>query len=398
VFYGWYVVAAAFAALFAGFGVAYSFGAFFLPLAADFGASRAEVSAVFSYAAALLFVTGALSGRLADRLGPRRVVAAGFAALTLGLAGSAAASSLAGVTICFALGVGLGVGFVYVPAIGAVQRWFVRRRGLASGIAVTGIGLGTLLMPLAVGWLLESLSWRGVFLALAALVAVSGVVAVSLLEGDPAARGLAPDGVPGGSAGMEPLPAGPPYPAVLRSRPFLQLYGAQIALSFAIPLPFVHLVPFAEDHGIERATAVLILGLVGLGSTLGRIVIGIVADRAGRRATLACLFAGIGLAYGVWLFAHGAAALAVFAFWFGTCYGGCIALMPALLADYFAGPRLGAIIGLQYTSAAFGSLLGPIAAGRVFDLTGSYTGALAGALLCAAMATALLWTTPPAKH
>lgn len=396
-FHGWYVVAAAFIILFAGFGVAYAFGAFFLPLAETFAATRAEVSAVFAYAAALIFITGAASGRLADRYGPRRIVLAGVVLIIIGLAGSAGAASLGAVTACFTLGIGLGVGCVYVPSIGTVQRWFSRRRALASGVAVTGIGLGTLTLPLVAGVALEHYDWRTVLLLLAALVAVLCLPALILLEADPARRGLGPDGAAEVAPAATGNDRGAPWHRLLRERAFVQLYAAQCLMSFVVMLPFVHLVPSAEDHGIATTRAVALVGLVGLGSTVGRIAIGFVADRLGRARTLAFLFGLSGLACLLWASAASYPVFVLFALGYGTCYGGFIALMPALLADYFAGPRLASIIGVQYTSAAVGSLLGPITAGYIFDHSGSYTMALVGAAgLCLGAALLIASTPPPA--
>ena len=397
-FYGWYVVAAAFAILFAGFGCAYSFGAFFLPLAEAFAATRAEVSAVFSYAAALIFGSGAVSGLLADRCGPRRVVFLGIFGIIIGLVGSAHAQSLAGVTAYFTFGVGIGVGFIYVPALGTVQRWFARRRGFASGLAVTGIGLGTLVMPLLAGRLLEEMSWRSVFLVMAGLVALCCLPALICLEHDPARRGLNVDGDPAAPARAVVSAHEPGLAAIALSRPFFQLYAAQFVMSFVILLPFVHLVPAAMDMNIPRIQAVVLVALIGFGSTFGRIIIGGIADRLGRKPTQVCLFASLGACYLVWLSAQSFVMLVAFALAFGVLYGGLIALMPALIADYFAGPHLSSIIGLQYTSAAFGSLLGPIATGYIFDLHGSYIVALqVAALLCLLAAGVLAATPPPAR-
>lgn len=394
-FFGWYVVAATFALLFCGFGVAYSFGAFFLPLANTFSASRAEVSAVFAYAASLIFFTGAVTGQLADKFGPRRVVLFGVLAVISGLIASARATTLGGVTLWFTLGVGIGVGFIYVPSIGTVQRWFVARRALASGIAVTGIGLGTIAMPFAAGIALQSMSWRGVFLCMAVLVGCLCLPAIALLVADPRQRGLLPDGnsEPSTSTSGD---SGGSWGELLARRDFMQLYAAQLLMSFVVLLPFVHLVPAAEDIGVSSTDAVLLLGMVGVGSTLGRIAIGGVADRFGRGPSLTLLFAASAAAYLWWAFSASFMMLAIFALGYGTVYGGFIALMPAILADYFAGPRLSSIIGIQYTSAAFGSLGGPIVAGYIFDYFGSYRLAwLAAAMLCLG-AAALIATMPPA--
>lgn len=115
VFYGWFVVAAAFAVTFVGFGSAYTFGAFVESLQKDFGASRGSVSLVFSLAGFLYFGLGCVSGPLADRWGSRRLAVIGMILTAAGLAAASAARSLAEVYVAYGLGVGLGVGCSYVP-------------------------------------------------------------------------------------------------------------------------------------------------------------------------------------------------------------------------------------------------------------------------------------------
>src|SRR5271156_406407 len=163
-FYGWLVVAAAFAITFVGFGSAYSFSAFVGSLQRDFGASRGSVSLVFSLAGFLYFALGVVSGPLADRWGAKRLAILGMLLVGLGLVLASQARPLVEVYAAYGLGVGLGVGFAYVPAIGVVQRWFVKRRGFASGLAVSGIGVGTLAMPPLAALLIGSIGWRGAYL------------------------------------------------------------------------------------------------------------------------------------------------------------------------------------------------------------------------------------------
>src|SRR3546814_4190470 len=114
-----------------------------------------------------------------------------MALIALGLALASTARSLGQVYAAYGLGVGLGVGCAYVPAVGVVQRWFVKRRGLASGLAVSGIGVGTLAMPPLVSYLIGALGWRETYLILGGLVAVVGIGMSLLIEDDPRIRGLA---------------------------------------------------------------------------------------------------------------------------------------------------------------------------------------------------------------
>ena len=374
IFYGWFVVAAAFAVTFVGFGCAYTFSAFLESLQREFGASRGSVSLVFSLAGFLYFGLGIISGPLADRYGSRRLALAGMLLIGLGLAAASAARSLIEVYAAYGLGVGLGIGCAYVPAVGAVQRWFVRRRGFASGLAVSGIGVGTLVMPPLATLLIETLGWRGAYLALGAIAAVLGGGMALLLENDPRARGLNPDGDPlQPGAASSGRPEGASVRQAIRSRQFMSLYAACLICSFGLFVPFVHLVPYAGDHDVAASSAVLLLGVIGIGSTAGRFFLGGLADRIGRQSTLLLLFIGMAIALAIWLVSTNFWQLAGFAFVYGMIYGAWVAVLPAVVMDTFGGRNVSGIIGILYTSVAFGTLIGPSAAGFAFDLTSDYT-------------------------
>ncbi|CAN7547191.1 MFS transporter [Bradyrhizobium sp. LjRoot220] len=373
VFYGWFVVAAAFAVTFVGFGCAYTFSAFLESLQRDFGASRGSVSLVFSLAGFLYFALGIVSGPLADRYGSRRLALAGMLLIGLGLAAAAAARNLVEVYAAYGLGVGLGVGCAYVPVVGAVQRWFVRRRGFASGLAVSGIGVGTLVMPPLATLLIEALGWRSAYLALGAIAVVLGGGMALLLENDPRARGLNPDGDPVLPGTIPAQAEGASVSEAIRSPRFVALYAACLICSFGLFVPFVHLVPYAGDHGVAPSSAVMLLGVIGIGSTAGRFFLGGLADRIGRPSALLLLFIGMAIALAIWLVSTSFWQLAGFAFVYGMIYGAWVAVLPAVVMDYFGGRNVSGIIGVLYTSVAFGTLIGPSTAGFAFDLTGAYT-------------------------
>ncbi len=160
----------------------------------------------------------------------------------------------------------------------------------------------------------------------------------------------------------------------IRSRRFISLYAACLICSFGVFVPFVHLVPYARDHGVAPASAVLLLGVIGVGSTAGRFFLGGLADRMGRQLFTAadvCRhgvrtgdLGGLDRSSGRWL---------RFAFVYGVFYGGWVAVLPAVVMDYFGGRNVSGLIGILYTSVAFGTLIGPSAAGFAFDLSHSYT-------------------------
>lgn len=384
IFRGWIVVAACFAVLFLAFGSTYAFGIFFESLQREFRADRGSISLVFSVAGFLYFALGALSGRIADRIGPRRVVVFGIIVVGAGLILASQAETLWQVFVSYGLGIGIGVGFAYVPAVGVVQRWFVRRRGLASGVAVTGIGLGTLCVPPFAALLIEWDGWRTAYLVLGVVVLSLGGIAAMLIDDSPARHGLLPDGdlAPDTEAGpgekTAATPSRPPDTGIslaqaLRSRPFWMLYASAFMASLGIFIPFVHLVPYAQDAGLTKSTGVMLFAMIGAGSTAGRFLFGGLADRLGRRRFLACLYVGIAAMFLWWLIATSIWELVVFSLIFGACYGGFVALAPAVTADYFDGKDVIGVIGILYTSVAVGTLAGPTLAGVAFDLWQSYT-------------------------
>lgn len=402
IFYGWFIVAAAFAVTFMGFGSAYSFSAFVESLQRDFGASRGSVSLVFSLAGFLYFGLGIVSGPLADKWGSRRLAVIGMILTGLGLAAASVARSLTEVYAAYGLGVGVGVGCAYVPAVGAVQRWFVKRRGFASGLAVSGIGVGTLVMPPLAALLIEALGWRTSYLILGGLTAVIGAGMALLIENDPRDRGLAPDGdrlQPGAQAVR---PAGTSVADAIRSRRFIGLYVACLVCGLGVFVPFVHLVPYALDHGVPQTSAVLLLGAIGVGSTAGRFFLGGLADRMGRQQSVLLMFVGMALALVIWAVSTGFWSLAVFALVFGVFYGGWVAVLPAVVMDYFGGRNVSGIIGVLYTSVAFGTLIGPSAAGFAFDISHSYTlpilASVAANIIAAGIMLVMAKTAVPASE
>ena len=370
------MVWACFVALGVIFGVAYSFAAFFESFSVAFSAKRADVSLVFGLSGLLYFVLGAVGGLLSDRYGPRRVTSAGMLFIVAALLLGSVSTSMLQLTLLYGMGLGIGIALVYTPAIGCVQPWFTRRRGMAAGIASAGIGAGTFGVPLIAAAAIGQWQWRGAMLALAAGAAVIGLTATLALRTAPAAARRRGAVAPGLS-----------LREALRSPSFKWLYAMCALGAPSMFIPFAHLSAAAHDLGLGDARAVGLVGLIGIGSLCGRFAVGAVADRLGRPWTLVGVQASLGLSMGLWLAAGGYPALAVFAIWMGLSYGGIVSLMPALCMDLYGARAVSSIIGTLYTGAALGNVAGPWLAGRVFDARGSYTVVIAGCAVLSALAT-----------
>lgn len=398
-FRGWWVVFGAFSVLFLIFGCAYSFPAFFDALQAEFNASRGEVSSVFGLAGLIFFTLGAVAGPLADRIDPRWVIGVGVVMTGGGLIVGSFATELWQVLLGYGLGVGVGVGCAYVTSVGPVQRWFVRRRGLASGMAVTGIGVGTLAGPPIATAIMAEADWRTAYLSMGIATVLLGLLASRLILASPEQVNQHADGdpapPPSSTAARGVLP-GLTLREAIFTRPFAALYFASLLLAFGLFLPFVHLVPYAMDRGVEKPVAVILVMLVGVGSIVGRFLLSGFADRFGRRPSLIAMFFGLAVMFAFWWLVEAFWLLAVFAVIFGTCYGGYVALAPSVLVDYIGPRSASSALGALYTSVAIGSASGPTIAGFVFDWTRSYSLviALAAVLTFFAALVALLLEDP----
>lgn len=362
---GWLVVAAAATAMFTVFGVAYSFGAFFDSMADDFGTGSGATALVFSVTISLSFALAPITGRYADRLGPRPVLLVGAASLAAGLLLTTVVPNIVLGYATYGIGVGLAVACGYVPMVSTVGGWFERQRAAALGVAVAGIGLGTLFgSPLAAA-LIDATSWRTTFVVFAVVGAALLVLASLVAQPGPAA-----------SSGARLRPIG----ELLRIRTFTLLYGASLLMTFGLFVPFVFVASYAEHRGASEVAAAALVGLIGGASIVGRLGLGTLAVRVGatRLFRLSCLV--MALSHLLWLVAGDSYGLLVaYTIVLGFGYGGFIAISPAVVAERFGLEGMGGVLGTLYTSAAAGSLLGPPLAGLLFDHLGDTT-AIAAAL------------------
>lgn len=381
---GWYIVGAVHVLLALIFGAAYSFGAFFSSIQENFDAGSFSTASIFSFTALIYYVVGVFSGAWSDRTSVRAVTATGIVLLALGfLTSSLLSSSLALFLTAFCLLVGLGVGLVYVPAVSTIQRWFVVRRSHASGLALAGTGLGTLVGPMVAGFLMRHLSWQATMQVYAAAIALVGLAAAFSLRGRPEELGLHPDGIAMASQAGSRAQQGLSLGEASKQARFWWYFSAIFFGSIGIFLALVHINPYARQQGLSVTQANLLIGLIGVGNILGRLGFGRLGDRLGPLRFLTLLTVCLALLCGLWGLAHGFPALAAFAVLFGAVNGGCIALYPAVAATWFGTRNLGAILGALYIAVGIAAVAGGSVAGLLFDLYQSYTLSIVLAGACA---------------
>jgi MFS transporter, OFA family, oxalate/formate antiporter len=374
---GWYVVAGSFVGAFVVFGLSYVFGVFLEPIQRDLGLSRAGVSFIFSLQTVVMYVAAAILGILADRFGGRQLLIAGAIMLALGGIWTSQVETYTGLLLAYGIVTATGLGAVYVVSYATIPRWFERRRGFATGIATTGLGIGMVTMAPAASRLVDTVGWRTAILLLVVGAAIAIVFVLPLFADDPASSNVDPgdefygevptyDSVAWSTYRQEML-------TVATSRTFLLVFMGWVLVFGPLFTVITHIVPHANNIGVGTGAGSLALATVGLTTAGARVAVGGLADRIGRTRTFVGCSLGLGVTAILLPLVDTAVGLYAFAAAFGVTYGGNGALLSPLTADLFGTANANAIFGLVSLSFAVSGLIAPWAAGLVYDLTGTYT-------------------------
>ena len=382
--------------LFVAYGAQYSFGVFFSALLEEFGWSRASLAGAFSLYAAAYCVFGFPAGRLTDRWGPRVVIAFGGLFLGAALAGMALVTRLWQPYVLYGLVAALGMGTAYVPCNSTVVKWFVARRGLAVGIASAGGSMGTFVLPPVAQLLVTAAGWRTAYVVFGVGVFLVLNLTARVMRRDPESMGLHPDGVSGPPVAIDEAETPWPLGRAVRSRAFWLLGATFTATWIPVFIPLVHLVPFTRDLGYSALVAASSVSALGVGAVVGRLVMGAVSDRIGRRPAVGIAMGLQAIAFLGFLAAHELPMLFGTAFVFGYSYGAISTLFPAIVGDFFGRRQAGALVGFLFAFAGAMAGWGPLIAGAIYDATRSYdlTWVLAATLNVVAIAL-LSVTRPP---
>ncbi len=361
----WSMVAAAFIVGFVIFGVMYSFGVFFDPMATEFHTNRAATSAFFSIANCCFFLSGPIAGWLSDRWGPRIAVGAGAVMMGSGLALTASIGDMWIGYLTYGIGVGVGAACAYIPTLAIVGGWFAKHRNTAMGIAATGTGCGTLTIPPLTATLIQTYGWRVTDLVLGLGCFLLLGIAAAIVAPPPLARSA----------------VGWPLRRIVLSPAFIALYVSWICATGALLVPLVFLPAFAREHGVEPVAASALLSMLGVMGILGRIGVGVLTVRVGTLRLFKISVAVMAVSYLLWLPFTTYGWLLTFTAVLGMGYGIRIALMPVVLIEAFGLENLGTVLGIFFTASTVSALCGPLLAGLIIDSTGSYLWGIALALV-----------------
>jgi MFS family permease len=382
-------------------GLFFAFPVFFVALLEEFRWSRGATAAAFSIGSVVQGLLSPLVGMLVDRLGPKRVMLAGGCLLGGATAAASTVDSLLSLYLLTGvLAAAGGCAVSWVPSGALIARWFAQRRGGMMGLAFSGMGAGVLAVGPLAQWLIAHHGWRVAYLALG-LGTLAVVIPLIVLGVREAPAPPPRPREPGALAGADPDgDAGWGVGAALRTRAFWALFCAYLCTPLAVFSVVTHSVAFAVDHGFERLFVAGIFGLTGLLSTAGRIGFGFAADRIGRElsATLSygCTALGTLCLLGLEAWPH-AAALYLYALFFGLGFGARGPIITAMASQLFPGRRFGAIYGILSVGNGIGGGVAPWFGGVVHDLTGSYRVAFLVAVGFCAIGSACFWLARPAR-
>ncbi len=341
---------------------------FLQPMADTLGWSRAGISTATTLAFLWMGVGGFFWGWLFDRYGARVVVLLGGVLQGSGLILASQVQSLPVFLAVYGTAVGLAVGAFYVPLTAATTRWFTRNRSLAVSLVSAGLALGTTLIAPLARWLIVSHDWRFAMLTLGVMAWAVIVPAALLLRPAPAAEGeaaAAPSATGAATMGMTLRDA-------LKTPVFWSLALANFACCAAHSGPIFHMVSYAADCGVAPLAAATVLGAAGLAALSGRIVCGLLADRAGAKRTLVGCLALQAVAIALYLEARDLDTLYAVSMLFGLSYGGAMPLYAILVREYFPAKIMGSVFGVVAMISTLGMALGPPVGGWLFDRFGGY--------------------------
>jgi MFS family permease len=377
----------------------------------ELGWQRASIAGAFSLYSMMYSGCSLISGRLTDSRGPRVVIAMGGVLLGLGIIATSRMSAPWHMYVFYGLVASLGMSTAYIPCNTTVVKWFQRKRGLALGLASSGSSCGILTCPPLASYLITQWGWRPVYCACGVTILLLLNVVARFMVRSPELLGLAPDGDTSEPKDLvsaplslhvndspqhstEVIPSGWTLQQAWRLPSFWLLFVVFIIMLLTVPVPFVHIVAYARDLGFSPAQGALAVSVMGFCAFAGSLSLGPLSDRIGRKQGLVISLILQVAAFLLFLSANTLGHLYCGAAAFGFFYGSMATLFPALIGDFFGRLHAGAITGFLFAGAGMLGSWGPMIAGYLRDVSGSYHIAFASGIATSGVALGLFILTP----
>jgi MFS family permease len=381
-----------------GVGTYIAFGVFFNPLMEEFGWSRAATAGASSLAFFTMGLFGVVIGRLNDSFGPRRLVPVAALLLGLGCVLMSRLNTLWELYLYYGIIFGIGLSAIDVIALTTIARWFSHRRGFMTGIVKMGTGAGQFTVPLVASGLILLYGWRWTIAIIGAVVAVILILMAQFLHRDPGALGLNRKTTTANTPFAAPATGHSlPLSRVFRTVQFWTICLVSFFLVFCLMVIMLHIVPYARDSGIPPVQAATVLSTIGAVSMLGRFVGGLVIDHRGSKTVMGACFLLLLIALAWLQFADRLWMLYLFGFVYGLAHGGFFTAFSPLVAEWFGIHSHGTLLGIVFCFATTGGAAGPLLAGHLFDLSGSYQSTFRVITVLAIVAWGLLLSLRPMK-
>jgi MFS family permease len=380
-FYGYFVVGASLLIMSMMWGVYYAFGVFFKPVLNEFGWTKAMTSGAFSLASMMNGLLAVAMGGLTDKFGPRMVMTVCGLFLGLGLILMSQISDVFHLYLFYGVFVGAGMSGSFIPLTSTVARWFLKRRGLMTGIVVAGSGIGALLGPPVASRLIPIYGWRMSYVILGGVTLLTVVLSAQVIKRNPKQVGQVPYGENQiEQGGVNLRVEGLSLREAAYSPQFWLFFTTGFCYGYCVFAIMVHITPHAIESGMSAVRAANILATIGGLGILGKVLLGRAGDIVGNRRTLMLGFILMSIALICLVPAKMAWMLFLIAGIFGFAYGSIAVSHSPLLAELFGLRSHGLIFGVFGISVSLGGAMGPLLTGYLFDVTNSYRMAF---LLCA---------------
>ncbi len=386
--YSWLVLIATTLTMLGIYGAELSFGIFLKPIMEEFGWTRAVVSAALSTVEGIAGAFGILAGRVTDKYGARWVIVSGTLLGGLGYVLMYFLTSLWQLYIFFGLLVGFCMGTCWTPLIATVSRWFVEKRVLAVGILTSGLTVGNMLVPPIMAYFINSFGWRSAYLLVALIVFCVAIPSIIVLGKKPPPISSVAHGNTNKSKNINNSGVQLTYTKELSVLEAIRTYPVWVIMTVGLVTAvgfyfiIVHIVPYATDAGIAATSAALIISFMSAGNITGKLLVWQIARKTGNRNTLLLLLALQAIVLLLLMHTENLWMLLALGAVYGFGFGATMPIRMSMIPEYYGTKSLGILVGVVSIAWAIGGISGPILAGYIFDMSGSYDIAfLSGALL-----------------